>query len=37
MSLKTHLNRNIGNYEYLDYEFPIDYDENEKLILYLIF
>jgi hypothetical protein len=24
------------NYEYLDYEFPIDYDENEKLILYLI-
>ena len=22
--------------EYLDYEFPLDYDENEKLILYLI-
>ena len=22
--------------DFLDYEFPCDYDENEKLILYLI-
>ena len=25
------------NKEYLDYEFPADFDENEKLILYLIY